>query len=270
MPCFNDGRYILEALNSALNLNYNNKEIIIIDDGSDLDTICVLKDIEGPNIKVIFQKNQGPSVARNRGIEASKGDYILTHDADDTFEPTFLLKAVDVLNTQKDVGMVTCWINTFSDNGIKKPINKPKGGTVENFMFENNACGNSLFRRECWEQAGGFDEKMIYGPEDWEFNLNVMKQGWTCGVIPEYLFNYRNKPNSRHKTYYWTNRETSFKYVIKKHSELYIKEFDSTLDCLFKFIAHYKSREEIIKSSNEYKLAKYLFRPFHSLKRLLK
>lgn len=59
--------------------------------------------------------------------------------------------------------------------------------------------GSSMFRKKDWILAAGYDENMQKGYEDWEFYIRILKNGGTAKVIPEVLFNYRNKPNSRNK-----------------------------------------------------------------------
>lgn len=194
IPCFNHGKYIDEAINSILKQTFQRYEIIIIDDGStDTFTIDKLLNFNNPRINVIRTINRGLSAARNLGIKKSKGRYILTLDADDKFYPTFLEKAIRVLNKSPHVGAVTCFVQEF---GLRKNIWFPKGGNVKNFLIENNCCGNALFRRKCWEEIGGYDESMKDGYEDWNFWIMITKKGWVIRTIKEILFFYRITENS--------------------------------------------------------------------------
>ena len=82
---YNNSKYITEAIYSVLEQDYENKEIIVIDDASDDDTeelITVLKE-KYPIFYLKKKENQGPGAARNLGIAASKGEYICFLDADD-------------------------------------------------------------------------------------------------------------------------------------------------------------------------------------------
>ena len=76
IPCYNDYLYIEQAVKSAINQNYENKEIIIVADGSDERTISVLKKLEPQVDRIIYQMNQGLSAARNNGIIIAKGKTI--------------------------------------------------------------------------------------------------------------------------------------------------------------------------------------------------
>ena len=86
IPCYNDAQYIEQAVNSALNQTYINKEVIVIDDGSNFETKAVLKKLEPKITKLITQENKGQSTARNVGIREAKGNYILQISKGNTTE----------------------------------------------------------------------------------------------------------------------------------------------------------------------------------------
>ena len=93
MPCYNDGKYIKESIESIKRQTYTNWELIIIDDGSDdKETIDILKSIEGEQIKVFHTNHLRPAGARNYGISQANGKYILPVDSDDTIDETYMEK----------------------------------------------------------------------------------------------------------------------------------------------------------------------------------
>ena len=73
--------------------------------------------------------------------------------------------------------------------------------------------------KNAWKYAGGYDED-VPGFEDWEFFINVTKQGWNIHSIPEYLFFYRNLEGSRFDTDF-KNRPEIVKYMVQKHKHAY-------------------------------------------------
>src|SRR5690606_20894541 len=99
VPCFNQGKYLLELI--ACFPNYQDQdiyELIIIDDGStDKETLSILHSIKLNGIKVIRQANQGVCVARNTGIESSDSKYILPIDGDDKVCVELIFEAIDIL-----------------------------------------------------------------------------------------------------------------------------------------------------------------------------
>lgn len=95
IPVYNDEKFLSEALNSAVNQNFDNYEIICVNDGSTDRTEELLLDFKSKykNIKVLSQENRGLSAARNFGLAEAKGDYILFMDSDDMLEENTLSTA---------------------------------------------------------------------------------------------------------------------------------------------------------------------------------
>ena len=227
IPCYNHGEFISDAVKSIINQTYQDFEIIIINDGSDDDyTNKILSsNMNFEKTKIINTSKVGVSKARNIGIQDSKGDYILTLDADDWFENTFIEKAVPILDSDNEIGVVTCGIRYFGKENFTV---YPKGGGIKNFLLINNACGNSLFRKECWLDVGGYDESFVYGSEDWEFWISVTQKGWEVYVIPEILFNYRKHGVSRDNKANEMEIEL-FSAIFQKHRQTYYNYFDEII-----------------------------------------
>jgi len=195
IPCYNQGKYLYEAVESVRRSTLANYEIIIVDDGStDEDTRLASEWAVQQGIKVIRQENQGLPNARNTGVSIARGQYILALDADDLISPTYLEKAAWVLNNSPRVGFVTVWLRQF---GINDSFWRPPKATAESMREGNAAAVSSLFRKKAWEDAGGYDGKMLFGYEDYDFWLSILEKGWDSFLIPEVLFYYRVKPVSK-------------------------------------------------------------------------
>jgi len=226
IPCFNDGLYLTDAVQSILSQSFRDFHIIVVDDASsDATTKQVLRSLEGHAlVEVVFlEKNAGTAGARNRGITLAKSPYILTLDANDMFAPSFLEKAVAVLEEHPGVGVVTCGVQHFGKQALYW---LPKGGTVENFLVENNCCGNALFRRRFWEDAGGYDSSILY--EDWEFWISGTAKGWEVHVIQEPLFFYRKQAGTK-STQDALQKAAIYRQIVKKHKEIYCKNIEEVL-----------------------------------------
>ncbi|MFH7013755.1 glycosyltransferase family 2 protein [Flavobacterium sp. FlaQc-52] len=268
IPCYNDKDYIEESVNSALRQSYENTEIIIVDDGSNKATKKILSSFKDRKIKIVTQENKGLSAARNVGILNANGDYILTLDADDFFDKSFLEKAVPVLNSNPSVGVIGCLVKCFI---VKNKIifrYSPKGGDINDFLYSNNVAASSLFRKQCWLEAGGYDEKMRRGYEDWEFWISVTKRNWEVYILEEFLFNYRKKENSMLQTTNLLYEEENYRYVLNKHKELYVENFDRTIAFLQKGTLKYKANEIKRLNSMDYKLGNNILKPFRFLKNI--
>jgi len=87
IPAYNSEKWIKATIQSALNQTYRNKEIIIVDDGSNDNTLSIAKQFESNCVKVISQNNQGASAARNKALSLSQGEFIQWLDSDDILAP---------------------------------------------------------------------------------------------------------------------------------------------------------------------------------------
>lgn len=190
IPCFNYGKYLPAAVESALNQTLGNTEVIVVNDGSTEPlTLSVLKEIEkDPRISVINQENRGLPAARNAGIRVTGARYITCLDADDLIDPTYLEKAVTVLETRPDVGLAYSFAQLFGD---VEEIWYTETLDPAKLLQYNHIPVVAVFRREAWEKVGGYDEDMRIGYEDWDFWLRLAREGYRGWLIPEPLFKHR-------------------------------------------------------------------------------
>jgi glycosyltransferase involved in cell wall biosynthesis len=222
IPTYNDAFWIEEAIASIQNQSYTDVEIIVVDDGStELKTLSILQEIANKGIQVLRKSNGRMSAARNFGIKAAKGNIIACLDCDDYFHPSFFEKAVHILQHNPQVGVVTSYIQLF---GTYTKTARPRGGNKFNFLFNSECPACSIFRKEAWEKAGGFDESMILGYEDWEFFIRVTKQNFEVAVIPEKLLFYRQTTKSTLANDTEPNREKIVRYIVEKHKDWYTEQ----------------------------------------------
>ncbi|MDO7172729.1 glycosyltransferase family 2 protein [Mariniflexile sp. AS56] len=273
VPCYNQAHFLSEALKSVLNQTYTNWECIIVNDGSPDNTQEVAKSwcTKDKRFTYVEKENGGLSSARNAGVEGSNGEFILPLDADDIIHETFLEKLVPVLNQNKNLAIVSCYSNFFTDT-IENVIHKqkPVGTTYHALLYENIMMATSLYRKSCWETVGGYDENMKSGFEDWEFWLAITKHGWEFKFVEEFLFYYRKSKKSMLTDTLKSHLEANMSYMYKKHKEVYIAQYDTTLDYLFHIIKKHRTSEMTIKNSFEYKIGRLLTKPFRLFNNLLK
>ncbi len=268
IPCYNDAKYIEQAVLSVLNQTYLNIEVIVVDDGSNEETKKVLNKLKHQITKLITQENQGQSAARNVGICESNGEYILVLDSDDYFEPSFIEKAIKFFLENEKTKIVTCFANLILENG-KSYIYKPKGGDITCFLCSNGALGSAMFKKIDWNIAGGYDETMRQGFEDWEYYIRLLQKEGVAQVIEEPLYNYRKRNNTT------TQRANKVKYelllyLFRKHIELYTKHIDNYVS----FLLSITEIEEIEKIKNtqrlEFKIGKVILKPLRWVKSLFR
>src|SRR6266576_6242361 len=98
IPAYNAERWIADTINSALAQTWPRKEIIVVDDGSEDQTLWVSRQFASKNVSVVTQENRGASAARNKAFELCQGDYIQWLDADDLLAPAKIAKQTEVLD----------------------------------------------------------------------------------------------------------------------------------------------------------------------------
>jgi glycosyltransferase involved in cell wall biosynthesis len=221
VPCFNHGRFLDEAVDSILAQTYQDLEIVVVDDGStDPETKALLDRYDRPKTRVLREKNGGPSAARNRAIEAGSGEYVMPLDADDRIAPTYVEKAVRLLDEDPRLGIVYCLAEYF---GERTGPSEYVPFEMSRMLRENMISNTAMFRRSDWAAVGGYCEAMRIGWEDWEFWLSLVERG--CGVhrIPETMYGYRILTGSRNQDLHTQRSRTDamFRVIIGRHTELY-------------------------------------------------
>ena len=178
IPTYNYGRYVTQAIDSALSQTYPHIEVIVLDDGSTDDTKARLKPYEG-RISYVYQENRGLSAARNAAIRLSRGDLVAFLDSDDIWLDDKLACQVAVLTANPGVGLVSCAFIEFDDRvGVKRtfvyPHHPDRAALRRELLFANVVSGGSgaVVRRALLERAGLFDER-LRGAEDWDMWLRL-------------------------------------------------------------------------------------------------
>jgi len=174
---------------------FDDWEIIIVDDGSTDETATVAEGLieHYPDhaIHLLRQQNQGLSASRNNGIAMARGVYILPLDADDGIEPEMLAETSAVLQQQPEVGFVYTDVKMFGDE-----ITTWSGGDyrLEKLLLDCILIVTTLFRRQAWEQVGGF--RPMIGYEDWDFWIGLAEVGWQGLHLKRPLVRYRRTGGS--------------------------------------------------------------------------
>jgi glycosyltransferase involved in cell wall biosynthesis len=219
MPCYNQGRYLDEAVESVLAQTYQNFEIIVINDGStDAETIEILRDYQKPGVAILHTENRGPAAARNTGIEQARGQYILPLDADDRIAPTYLEQAVKILDENSNVGIVYCEAEFFGEKTGKFDL---PGFNFPGILLGNMIFNSSFYRKTDWEKVGGYKDN-YRGWEDYDFWLSLLELGREVIRIPETLYFYRQINTSRSNSMNRQNWVEDYTRLFQNHPNLYI------------------------------------------------
>lgn len=137
MPCYNAQNNILKAIQSVLEQDYQNLELIIIDDNSTDNTINILNRLNNPRINIIFSNiNQGAGVSRNIGIEKAKGRFIAFLDSDDVWLKTKLSEQINFM-LENNYRFTFSYYQHLSETGLGKIITAPKFTTYHRSLYGN-------------------------------------------------------------------------------------------------------------------------------------
>jgi len=231
IPCYNHGAYLPETLASIEAQTLCDYEIIIVNDGStDAETLSFLNTLNSSKIKVLTTKNRGVSAARNSAIAVASSDYILPLDADDKIAPSYLEKAVAILDEQPDVAIVYCDQIAF---GEREGLFSLPDYDRRRLLIENLMPVSAVFRKIIWEEAGGFSESMVCGWEDWDFWISVSRFDLGIVKLKEPLFYYRVRADSRDNAMRYPRKLTMFCLMMWHHKRLYLQNFNYVIRMLF-------------------------------------
>lgn len=203
IPCYNYAHFLPDAINSVLNQQKNGQpiEIIIVDDGSSDNTAAVAQGFAG-KIRYIHQSNQGLSAARNTGIRAARGDYLVFLDADDLLTPGTLASQLDNFTAHPELDLSVC----LSLQTVQHKDNSEKYSCylwpLKCAHLDMHICHSTvspihtfMLRAEA-VQAIGFFNTDLKACEDHDYWLRCATQGQRIGINPHALVIYRQHGSS--------------------------------------------------------------------------
>ena len=275
VPVYNCEKYIARCIESVINQTYSNIELIIVNDGSTDHTneICENYNKKYQNIKLINQKNQGVSIARNNALNISLGQYIQFTDSDDYMEKDMIeLMVKSAITNNSDI--VICEYSYEYEKGFRKKVNVLKDYFNLSFKDlisdEKTKYGgfpwNKLIKRECITNL--YNTNLNYY-ENLVFFLDNAKNINTYSVVHIPLYNYFINSNSAlHNKKYNIKRITALDAL-----SLVIDIVDEDYKDLYKY--YYISqlafnKKEIKKNKLNFDLSQYINQSLILKKELLK
>lgn len=253
VPIYQVEDYLIECLDSIINQEYTNLEIILVDDGSKdkCPKICDDYKFKDDRIKVVHKTNGGLSDARNAGLDIAKGKYICFVDSDDILNKNFVKILYDnIKNTDADISVCDFLsiknINDISNNNITNNLKHYTKEEILNSFYKKQSlrlvlAWNKLYKREIWNNIR-YPKGKVH--ED-EF------------VIHHILDNINKLVISDSKLYYYRQRENSITSVYNKKRLNALEALEDRLD-------FYK------KQSNEKMYNNTLYNFFFSIRHHLK
>ena len=268
VPCYNQAQYLDECLQSVLDQTYTDWECIIVNDGSpdhteEIATKWINKD---SRFKYLPKQNGGLSSARNAGIEIAQGKWILPLDADDKIGNQYLELAEKEF--EKDFTVIYCEAELF-DNEIGK-WHLPEF-SLENLAKKNCIFCSAFYKKEDWKKVNGYDVNMIYGLEDYEFWISLLKNEKknTVKKLPQTLFYYRVKENSMLTNLKSERINKMFNYISKKHTDFFL-EYLGSFNELFLLQENSLKKYDKLLNSKKIKFLEFILKPYDNFIKYIK
>lgn len=204
IPVYNASKFVAETIKSVVNQNFEDWELIVVDDGSTDSTSTVLEQFSNhTKIEIISVENSGVSQARNFGYDKSKGEYIAYLDSDDVWLENNLELKVRYLEENKDLGLVHSDVEIVDEHSKRTGdilIGK-EGDILEDLLLWNGTCvpgpSSILVRRSAIEEVGGFNPELSTAA-DQEFFFRVSAK-YKIGRVPKITSQYRIHSMNMHQ-----------------------------------------------------------------------
>ncbi len=201
IPAHNYGRFLSEAIDSALGQTAPPFEVIVIDVASTDGTAQVLA-AYGERVRAFRISSRGPASARNFGAARSHGRYIAFLDADDVWEPRKLELQLARFATEPGLGFAHCAVRLFGGDGAGELLEGLEGWVAAELLLLRRTVvpgpGSSmLIPRVVFDEVGGFDET-LRASEDWDLCYRIASRS-PIGYVAEPLVNYRSHAGGLHR-----------------------------------------------------------------------
>jgi glycosyltransferase involved in cell wall biosynthesis len=212
------GRFLEEAVVSALRQDGGPPRVVVVDDGSsDQETLAVLDRLP-PAVRVHRQANAGVAVARNTGLALAETPFMLVLDADDRLRPRTLDALRAPLHADPGLGFAYGITRFFGlwEGELSLPAYDPY-----KLLYRHMIGSTALMRRELVAAVGGFDPE-FRGYEDWEFWVHALREGWRGRRVDEVTLEYRRHGSTklradRREYRHWYRR------LREKHAAVYAR-----------------------------------------------
>lgn len=215
IPAYNSAAHLSSAIDSALAQTYPNIEVVVVDDGSTDDTAQVLQRFAGM-ILCVSQSNAGLSAARNAGILASHGDYLVFLDADDRLLPRMVEQLLPALLDRPGCALAYGGYHQVDADGEKfgeSSLERPSGRLFEMLASDGLfVVGTAMLRRSALARSGLFDP-MLPQIEDRDLWIRLAYY-YDFAFVPAHVSEYRSTPDSMSRN--WPERQRASGLVVGK------------------------------------------------------
>ncbi|NDV78807.1 glycosyltransferase [Dysgonomonas sp. 511] len=267
VPCYNQGTFLSETLQSVLDQEYPYWECIIVNDGSTDNTEAIANEWAHKDNRFRYyrKENSGVSDTRNFAISKAEGKYILPLDGDDKVGSRYVAEAIDIFEKEPDTKLVYSDLILFGAKN--KKLRKP-GYIYKNLFEENFISVSGIFKKEDFEKTTGYNTNMVEGLEDWDFWLSFLHKDDKVVKLEGFHVFYRIKEVSRSTMIDYRKNERLLMQIFRNHENLLLEYLNPIRDYIG---AEYNKREvESYKNCTELKIGLFLYAPVRFMQKVFK
>jgi glycosyltransferase involved in cell wall biosynthesis len=216
---YNYGRFVKDAIESALSQTYNNTEVIVVNDGSTDNSHYIISEFTD-RVVYINQTNLGVAAARNNGISAATGTYCCCLDADDWISPSYVFDSVKLI---KGDNSIISPISFFADENLnliknmKHPdikVRRTCNNTLKSILQHNRLSACSIFPKIKFQQVGGYNQKSCV--EDYQLWIDLILVGCEMYYLDENIVHMKYRKHGPSRIDLFTQEEI-FEYIYTKY-----------------------------------------------------
>lgn len=203
VPVYNKAPYVEKALKSVLSQTFSDYELIVVNDGSTDNSLSVIRDtLFGVSSIIINQDNAGVSVARNRGVNSSSGEYLCFLDADDWWEPNFLERMNTFVDEYPEAQLFASNYYYVKNGKRLVKLNIPTGYINYCQVYSEHLCqpvwtGAVCLSRKMFDEYGGFKPNLTLG-EDFDLWIRIALK-YKVVFLNETLSNYNQDADIKYR-----------------------------------------------------------------------
>jgi glycosyltransferase involved in cell wall biosynthesis len=250
----------------VLSQTFKSWECIVIDNGSTDNTQEIVKSYSNKDgrIKYHYTNQKGVSLARNLAVSLSHGTYLLPLDADDKIDPTYLEKAVNIMNQNPQISLVYC--NAILFGSVNKKWILPDFN-YKAMLIENSIFCSALIKKNEFLAVNGYNVNMVEGFEDWDFWIKYLANNKKVYKLNDALFYYRIKQHSRNSVLDTKKQLRLRTQIYHNHKDIYHQYF-SIPELIYQNYT-LSTNYNTLHHSFTYKIGKLLTFPYNFIKKII-
>jgi GT2 family glycosyltransferase len=219
IPSYNYGRFLAEAVESALAQTVPALEVIIADDGSTDDSLAVAERFQRfATVRVLKLPHAGAIATFNAGVQATRGTYFVILSADDRLDPRFIERTLPLLEAHPDAAYVYTAYRMF---GARFRVLPARPYDPRLLARRPYIIGTVLMRRGVFDAVGGYSSELEVGYEDWDLYVSLAQREWHGVPLPEVLFHYRQHQTASRNRLPFRLVLRARRQIFERHRSLY-------------------------------------------------